>query len=57
MPQLLRKMIEVQKNAYRKRIIAAGIYKVSNRSVNTLTLTELKQVYDSYQKVKSNIQN
>ncbi|MFB9761574.1 MULTISPECIES: Fur-regulated basic protein FbpA [Bacillaceae] len=48
MSNLLRKAVERQKRFYIERLLEAGIYKKSNVHLYEMTLSDLKQVYQSY---------
>ncbi|EZP78920.1 hypothetical protein H839_03591 [Parageobacillus genomosp. 1] len=54
MSKLLREAIKKKKQFYMKRILEAGIYKKSDPRLYQLTLSELEQIYQSYQSQKSN---
>jgi hypothetical protein len=53
MSKFLREAVEKKKQIYMKRILEAGIYKESDLRLYQLTLSELKQIYQSYQSKKA----
>jgi hypothetical protein len=53
MSKFLREAVEKQKQIYMKRMLEAGIYKESDLRLYQLTLSELEQIYQSYQSKKS----
>jgi hypothetical protein len=53
MSKFLREAVEKKKQIYMKRILEAGIYKESDLRLYQLTLSELKQIYKSYQSKKA----
>jgi Fur-regulated basic protein A len=53
MSKFLREAVEKKKQFYMKRLLEAGIYKESDLRLYQLTLSELKQIYQSYQSKKA----
>jgi hypothetical protein len=52
MSNVLRKAVEQEKQAYIERLLAAGVYKKMD-NLYEMTLSDLKQVYQCYQKLKT----
>ncbi|HZG59517.1 MAG TPA: Fur-regulated basic protein FbpA [Anoxybacillus sp.] len=52
MSKFPREAVEKKKQIYMKRILKAGIYKESDLRLYQLTLSELEQIYQSYQSKK-----
>jgi hypothetical protein len=50
---LLRKIIERQKQFYIEKLLEAGIYKTTDGHLYEKTLSELEQVYASYQRINN----
>jgi hypothetical protein len=53
MSKFPREAVEKKKQIYMKRILKAGIYKESDLRLYQLTLSELEQIYQSYQSKKT----
>ncbi|MDG4656244.1 Fur-regulated basic protein FbpA [Ectobacillus antri] len=49
---ILRKLIENQKRFYIEKLLEAGVYKNLDDHLYEKTLSELAQVYESYQSTK-----
>ncbi len=49
---MLRKIIERQKQFYIEKLLEAGVYKAADGHLYEKTLSELEQVYESYQRIQ-----